>query len=72
MAISETSTKSSSGKVKAHCDIFRNVSCFVFPAKGLNPPLKRTYDKTPTDQMSVAKDIGSYDNISGAEKNKKL
>lgn len=40
-AISVTFSNKSSGKFKLHCDMFRNVSCFVSPPNGLKP-LKRT------------------------------
>lgn len=60
VASSETVSKSSSGNDKLHWEMFKNVSCFVSPPNGLKP-LKRTYANTPTDQISVFSDNGSYD-----------
>lgn len=68
MASSDTSSKSSSGNVKWHLEILRNVSCLSSLPKGLYP-VRRTYASTPTLHRSVFNESGSYWTISCNLKN---
>lgn len=58
LASSDMSSKRSSGKSNLHCEILQKVSCLVSPPKGEHP-VRRTYNKTPTDHISVARLIAS-------------